>query len=130
MKRQIQFTIAPEETDRPQLEEASAALQAGELGRMATALPPAVVELLREALQELARGHTLILTSEEAMLTTQQAADVLMVTRPTVVKWMEEGRLPFSRVGSHRRATMRDVQKLKTEADAPQEEALRFLRGE
>lgn len=57
----------------------------------------------------LARGQSVAMVPFEARLTTQQAAGILGVTRPTVVRLLEAGRIPFERCGSHRRIRPRDL---------------------
>jgi len=65
--------------------------------------------LLEKVLRETAQGHALALLPLEETLTTQQAADVLGVSRPTLVALLEEGQVPFHKVGTHRRVRLEDV---------------------
>ena len=64
------------------------------------------------------RGQGLVL------LTTQQAADLLGISRPTLVKMLESGRISFERVGSHRRLYLRDVLAFREDRRREQYEAL------
>jgi excisionase family DNA binding protein len=72
-------------------------------------LPSATLPLLLEALQGLARGHAVTVVSAAAELTTQQAADLLRVSRPFLIKLLDAGRLPYRKVGAHRRLLAGDV---------------------
>ena len=62
-------------------------------------------------------------------LSPEQAGKILRVSRPLVVQRMDDGRLPFRYVGSHRRCSLSDVLKLK-EAEEPVDEALAQLYEE
>lgn len=80
------------------------------LGRAKSApLPDAAFELLMEMLQQMARGNIVAVTPIEAELTTQQAADLLGVSRPHLVKMLEKRALPYRKVGKHRRVLLSDV---------------------
>ena len=72
-------------------------------------LPAPAFRLLVEALSQMARGHVVALTPIQADLTTQQAAELLGVSRPHLVKLLESGALPFRKVGAHRRVAFSDL---------------------
>lgn len=73
------------------------------------ALPISVSKLLLEALEEIGKGNEVILVSTDAELSTQQAADMARVSRPFFVKLLEEGKLPYRKVGAHRRILHSDL---------------------
>ena len=74
-----------------------------------TPLPAPAFDLLLEMLEQMARGHVVAITPLDAELTTQEAAEILGVSRPHLVKLLEGGALPFRMVGSHRRVRLQDV---------------------
>ncbi|WP_237565642.1 helix-turn-helix domain-containing protein [Ornithinimicrobium cavernae] len=63
-----------------------------------------------EVFARLAKGESVLVVSADEMLSTQEAADLLRVSRPTLVKMLDEGVLPFERPGTHRRVARRAVQ--------------------
>ncbi len=69
-------------------------------------VPVAALGLLAKALASLAEGHSVTLLSLDADLSTQQAAELLGVSRPYFVKLLEQGQIPFRRVGSQRRVRL------------------------
>ncbi len=79
------------------------------VGRRCVPLPAELADALREAVAALARGEAVTLTPHEALLTTQEAADVLGVSRPTLVRLLESGALPYTQPGTHRRVLLEDV---------------------
>jgi excisionase family DNA binding protein len=72
-------------------------------------LPPTLFEVLRFVGATLASGNGVTVVPRAAKLTTQGAADFLGVSRPTLVKLLEQGHIPFETVGRHRRVTLDDV---------------------
>lgn len=79
-------------------------------GREHTAVVPRqAFELFLEVLGQLANGNAVTIIPVRAELTTQQAADLLNVSRPHLVEILERGEIPFRRVGSHRRIAAADV---------------------
>jgi excisionase family DNA binding protein len=73
------------------------------------ALPPGLGRVLATALAEVATGHAVEVRTVADELTTQEAADLLGVSRPFVVKLVDRGELPARRVGTHRRLRRDDV---------------------
>ena len=82
---------------------------AGHNQKQSFVLSAAAVELLSRLLAELAQGRTVTMMPTDATLTTQQAADMLNVSRPYLVKLLDEGKLPHTMVGTHRRVTLLDT---------------------
>lgn len=74
-----------------------------------TDLPAEVYEALRDVVRAMSDGHAVTIAVSDSLLTTQQAADLLGVSRPTVVKLIDTGQLPSSRPGRHRRLRLQDV---------------------
>lgn len=72
-------------------------------------VPPATLRLLSQILALMARQQTFVLYPESSELTTKQAADVLGVSRPFLIRVLEAGQIPFRKVGRHRRVLVQDV---------------------
>ena len=72
-------------------------------------LPKVAVDGLIEMLDAVAHGEDARVVRTPRELTTQQAANVLNMSRPTVVRLIDEGELPARKVGSHRRVLLTDL---------------------
>ncbi len=90
-------------------------------------LPPVAIELLMEILKQTAEGNAVSLTPVKPEITTQQAAELLNVSRPFVIGLIEKGTLPARMVGTHRRLLLSDVLAYKAETKAKSLEALREM---
>lgn len=72
-------------------------------------IPKNALLLLAEILRNMAAGKSISINPSEAEVTTQQAADMLNVSRPHLVKLLESGQIPFKKVGKHRRILLHDI---------------------
>ena len=77
----------------------------------AVPLPVEAVNFLFEILSEMAAGNAVTIIPTQAELTTQQAADLLHVSRPFMVRLLESGTIPFHKTGTHRRVSFSDLMK-------------------
>lgn len=80
-------------------------------------LPTSSLTLLMSILGELAVGNAVQIVPVHAELTTQEAANILNVSRPHMVKLLEDGKLPFHRTGRHRRVLFADLMRYKSNRD-------------
>jgi excisionase family DNA binding protein len=90
-------------------------------------LPPVVTRLLMSILKETAAGRAVTLVPLEPEITTQQAAELLNVSRPYVVSLIDKGTLPARMVGNHRRLPLQDVLAYKADSRAKRRQTLREL---
>jgi excisionase family DNA binding protein len=85
-------------------------------------VPTKALDLLFYILNNMAEGKSISLIPSDSEISTQQAADMLNVSRPHIVKLLEEGVIPYKKVGSHRRILLEDLieydRKLKEQRNA------------
>ena len=87
-------------------------------------LPTGAVALLMDILEAMAAGRGVTIIPENAELTTVQAAEILNVSRPFLIKLLEENAIPHRKVGKHRRIRMEDVMAYKANIDRQREAVL------
>lgn len=90
-------------------------------------LPASVVRLLVRILEEMARGNAVTLIPVHAELTTQDAADMLNISRPTLIQLLNEGKIEYRRVGTHRRVRFEALISYKRQLEADRRAALAEL---
>jgi excisionase family DNA binding protein len=90
-------------------------------------LPASAFEALRAVAGAMAQGLTITLIPQGEELTTQQAADLLQVSRPHFVKLLEDGVIPHHKVGTHRRVRIDDVLRYRAERAEQRRAALARL---
>ena len=93
-------------------------------------LPAGAVDLLMQVLEAMAAGQGVTLIPERAELTTVQAADILNVSRPFLIKLLDQRAIPHRKVGKHRRIRMEDVMAYKDAIDRERERVLEQLTQE
>jgi len=110
------------EQDRLDVAEASRRLARGE---DIQPLPHSVVRILSEVLNNIASGAV---TSKKNKISTTEAADYLNVSRPYVYRLLNEGKLAYHMVGTHRRIYLKDVQAYKAHQDEVSYAAMQELQ--
>lgn len=113
------MTYVPNDDQAAQLSELLAALhpEPGKPNRPALVdsdsvrieLPDTVFEALLAVVEAMAHGEGISVVPRSKLLTTQEAADLLGISRPTLVRLLESGEIPFAKHGRHRRVTLADI---------------------
>jgi len=114
------FIPTPDDTQAAQLQLDMLRAQAGRL-------PVRLAEVLDGLLQDLAAGRAVQVVTLESEIGTQQAADLLNVSRPYLVKLVESGALPHRKVGPRRRLHLEDVLTFRARLDTQRQAALQAL---
>jgi excisionase family DNA binding protein len=138
-------TVAPTEADALLARESSRQLATHKLGRRSSvriqllddgkepktvAVPASALRLFLHLLTEMSQGNAVTLIPTHAELTTQQAADLLNVSRPYLVKLLDEGKIPCRTVGKYRRVRFDDLMVYKGKDDEVRAKVLDRLTAE
>jgi excisionase family DNA binding protein len=87
-------------------------------------IPASAARLLMQILDEMSRGNAVKMIPVHAELTTQEAADMLNISRPSLIQLLNEGKIEFRKVGTHRRIRLENVVSYKRRLDADRKAAL------
>jgi excisionase family DNA binding protein len=90
-------------------------------------IPKKAVLMLFDILQNMAEGREFTLLSSDAEIGTQEAADMLKVSRPHLVKLLEQGIIPFKKTGTHRRIKLKHVLEYQKSREVNRNKKLDFL---
>lgn len=93
-------------------------------------IPKKALELLFTIIQNMSEGKSMSLIPSDSEISTQQAADMLNVSRPHLVKLLESGNIPFKKIGSHRRILLKDLINYEKTLAIEREKQLEFLAAQ
>jgi excisionase family DNA binding protein len=130
-------TYVPTDEEHQQLLELLHALDSGGEPRVplalvgndsrAHALTPQLARLLSQVIRAMSDGHAVTVAPLQRLLTTQEAADLLGVSRPTLIKILEREHLTYDMVGRHRRIQLADLLEYQARERLSRREALRDM---
>jgi len=81
-------------------------------------VPAIALQMFVGVLVEISLGNTIKITSIPAILTSQEAAELLDISRPKLVKLLDDGVIPYTKKGTHRRVSLNDIMIYKGKRDA------------
>ncbi len=105
----------------------TASLKLGGAEGQEITLPDSILRLVYEALASAATGKRLRLVEEDEEVSPEKAAEFLQVSRPFLVRLLDNGEIPFHHVGTHRRVTMSDLIEYKRKRKVKSKEALQRM---
>ena len=130
-----QGAVTANTAEQSEIARLDALLQEQDVGALAlvglagdpTPIPLSVADALRQIVHLLAHARAVTILPADEQLTTQQAADLLNVSRPYLIRLLDQGVMPYTRTGAHRRLRVADVLVYKQRRDAERGEALDAL---
>ena len=87
-------------------------------------LPQSIFDLLCDVVSAMRQGQTIVLLPEDEVVTTQQAANMLGISRTLLIREIEAGKIPVRLAGSHRRISINDLTAYRTQRDKSRRAAL------
>ncbi len=90
-------------------------------------IPESIYQVLRQVVHAMALGQAISIVPQEREFTTQQAADFLNVSRPYLIKLLEQDAIPYVTVGTHRRVRFEDLMSYKQRRDMKRDQLLTEL---
>lgn len=90
-------------------------------------IPEPIYQVLLQVVHAMASGKAISIIPQQQELTTQQAAEFLNVSRPYLIKLLEQGEIPHIKVGSHRRVRFDDLMNYKQQRDVKRDQLLTEL---
>ena len=131
-------TVQPRNVDQPAIRSvdnmlSQAAIRSEQRPRLTAAdgteidLPESVFQVLRQVVHILAQGDGVSIVPVHKELTTQQAADILNVSRPYLIALLDKGQIEYSRTGKHRRIQFGNLLAYKRKRDQERREQLAEL---
>ena len=94
------------------------------VGDKAVELPPGMADVLVRVAQAMQQGLAVTVAPQNTRLTTQEAADMLGISRSTLVRMLEAGEIPFQKIRRHRRLYLSDVLEYQKRQRRASDEAL------
>lgn len=99
------------------------------VGKAELKLPASAAGLVLRLAREMAAGRSFLLVPDDEPMTTQEAAEILGMSRQYLVQMLEEGSLPYHKNGTHRRLRLRDVKAFAAKRDQERRRRLNKLFG-
>ncbi len=93
-------------------------------------IPLKALKLFTSILSNMAEGKSIALLPTDAEISTQQAAEILNVSRPHIIKLLEKGNIPYKKVGSHRRILLQDILEYESKFKKKRRKQLNSLASE
>lgn len=90
-------------------------------------IPEPIYQVLLQVVHAMASGKAISIIPQQQELTTQQAAEFINVSRPYLIKLLEQGEIPHIKVGSHRRVRFDDLMNYKQQRDVKRDQLLTEL---
>ncbi|XWK86390.1 MAG: helix-turn-helix domain-containing protein [Phormidium sp.] len=131
-KLSLESVIQPEELDAIAKLEQILSLETSQIKLVGSngeevIISQSVRSMLRQVVRAMASGKTITFAPHNCELTTQEAADILNVSRPFLIKLLEEEQIPYIKVGKHRRIRYEDLMKYKEKRDEKRDQLLAQL---